>query len=271
VGIDRLDRVRSDAVRQLTVGQSGTPAADQEASAGEVLTGDLNLLRIEAILQYRVATPVDYVLQSGQIEPLLARAVEASLSRSLARRGVDAVLRSERGPIAQEVQDNLQADAQRLRLGVIILSVSLTDARPPAEVAADFAAAQSAESRREHRINEAETYKAVQLTTASARGQARLESARADAGRELLTARAEAQQFLALMPEAQRSRELTFRRLYIDSIQSMLERVRRKLILPAGESLDLTVLGQRDETTPSAVPQRANSVTPAPQQPGGIR
>ena len=72
------------------------------------------------------------------------------------------------------------------------------------------------------------------------------EAARAEAGRILLAARAEADQFLALLAEVRRSRDLSLRRLYIESVQSMLERVRRKLILPPGDSIDLTVLGLRD-------------------------
>ena len=97
-------------------------------------------------------------------------------------------------------------------------------------------------------------YEAVQLTTASVRGEALRESARADAGRTLLTTRAEVDRFLALLAEVRRSRELTLRRLYIESVQSLLERVRRKLILPPGDSIDLTVLGLRDQAAPAAVP-----------------
>ena len=130
-GIDRLDRIRTDAVRQLTIGQSGPPAADQEPSAGEVLTGDLNLLRIEATLQYRVANAVDHALRGEQADELLARAAEASLSRSLARRGVDAVLRSDRRRVAQEVQDDLQRSVDGLRLGVTDPGRQ-PDRRPPA-------------------------------------------------------------------------------------------------------------------------------------------
>ena len=47
-----------------------------------------------------------------------------------------------------------------------ILGVSLTDARPPAEVAPDFAAAQSARSEHDRRINEARTYAATTVTEA---------------------------------------------------------------------------------------------------------
>jgi membrane protease subunit HflK len=254
LGIDRLTRVRADAVRQLTIGRAGLPGADAEPSAGEVLTGDLNLLRIQATVQYRISSPVAYTLQAEASEPLLARAAEASLSRALAGHGVEAVLRSDRRRIAQEAEQDLQANSDRLSLGVTILGVSLTDARPPVEVAGEFAAAQAAESHRDRRINEARAYEAVQATAADSQAQAALEAARGEAGRTVLTARAEAQHFLALMAEVQRSRDLTIRRLYIESLQRLLEGVRRKLILPPGESLDLTVLGLQGAGAPRSPP-----------------
>ena len=253
-GIDRLDRIRTQEVRRLTVGGAGPASPDREPSAGEFLTGDLNFLRVEATLQYRIADAGAYALRREQAEDLLARAAEAGLMRSLARRGVDAALRTDRGRIAQEARDELQAVADGLHLGVLILGVSLTDARPPVEVAADFAEAQAAESRREDRINVARAYESVQVATASARGDALRESARAEANRELVTARADADRFLALLAEARRYRELTVRRLYIETVQSLLGRVRRKLVLPPGDSLDLTVLGSGGQAFAPPVP-----------------
>jgi membrane protease subunit HflK len=268
-GIDRLDRVRTDAVRQLTVGQNGPPSAVQEPSAGEVLTGDLNLLRIEAAFQYRVADPVDHLLRADQVEELLARAAEARLARALARRGVDAVLRTDRRRIAQEVRDDLQSDADRLRLGALILGVSLTDARPPVEVAADFVEAQAAESRRDDRINVARTYEAIQHATAASRGEALREAARAYAGRTLLATRAEADRFVALLEGARRSPELARRRLYIETVQSLLERVRRKVILPPGDPIDLTLLGLGERAVPSESPQAEMPKPPSTQPRNG--
>lgn len=266
-GIDRLDRIRTDEVRRLTVGQAGPASADREPSAGEFLTGDLNLLRVEATLQYRVADAVAHALHVDRAEDLLARAAEAGLVRSLARRGVDASLRSDRGRIAQEVRDDLQSAADGLHLGVLILGVSLTDARPPVEVAADFAEAQAAESRREDRINIARTYESVEVATAASRGESLREAARAGAARELLTARADADRFLALLGEVRRARDLTIRRLYVETVQSLLQGVRRKLILPPGDSLDLTVLGLRNQPSPPTPPQPGRPELRQPQQP----
>ena len=245
LGIDRIDRVRSDAVRQVTIGLAGPAGSDLEPAAGEVMTGDLNLLRFQATVQYRVARPVDYVLRVDQVEPLLATSAEASVSRALAVRGVDAVLRSDRQAIAREVERDLQSSADRYQSGVSILGVSLTDARPPTEVEADFAAAQSAESERDRRINEAKSYDETTTTASRAAAQAKLEVAHAAAQRTVLIAQAEAQRFLALLAEAGRSRSLTMRRLYIETMQSLLDGVKRKLVLPPGGDVDLTVLGSK--------------------------
>ena len=243
LGIDRIDRVRSDVVRQVTIGLAGPADSNLEPSAGEVMTGDLNLLRFQATVQYRVARPVEYVVRVDQVEPLLTLSAEASVSRSLAVRGVDAVLRSDREAIAREVERDLQSSADRYQSGISILGVSLTDARPPTEVEADFAAAQSAESERDRRVNEAKSYGETTATGSRAAAQAKLENAHAAAERMNLMAQAEAQRFVALMAEAGRSRSLTMRRLYIESMQALLNGVKRKLVLPPGGDLDLTVLG----------------------------
>jgi membrane protease subunit HflK len=243
LGIDRFDRVRTDEVRRLNVGTTETAAQAVDPAAAEFLTGDLNLVRAQAVVQYRVASPADLVVRAGDVEALLARLAEASLSLALARRGIDPVLRGDRQRIGGEVARDLGQAIARHRLGLEILGVSLTESRPPAEVAADFSAAQSAESQRDRRGNEARTQAETTVTAARATAGTRLETARAAAQRKLLGSRAGAQRFLALMEEARRSPELTVQRIYLDAMKTLLGRVRRKIVLPPGDAVDLTVLG----------------------------
>ena len=267
LGIDRLDRIRSDAVRQFTIGQSGPALVDQEPASGETLTGDLNLVQIQATVQFRVANPIDYQFRIDQAEPLLTRTAEAALSRALAHSPIDDVLRGERRRLAEEAQAEIQATVDRLSLGVTILGVSLTDARPPIEVAAEFAEAQSAASLRDRRVNDATTAASVKLTAASARVRSILEEARSDAERTILKDRAEAQGFLTLLPEAQRARSLTVRRLYIESLQSLLVRVKRKMIMPDQIPPDLTVLdvlGETGSARPASPMEKPPESSPTP-------
>ncbi len=246
-GIDRADRIRALEVRQLTVGLAAGASADFEPSAGEFMSGDLNLLRVQATIQYRAENPIEYVLRVEQVEPLLSRLAEAALARAMASRTVDAVLRSERQAIARDVEGQLQSSSSACHLGVAVLGVNLTDARPPGEVEADFAAAQSAESQRDRRINEAKSYGETMATTARSQAQSILETAHAAAKRRTLTASAQADRFKSMLAEAKHARSLTFHRIYIESMQSLLDGVKGKIVLPPGDSVDLTVLDAQDE------------------------
>lgn len=241
LGLERRDRVRTDEVRRLEVGLAGIPGRDDDPGAGEFLTGDKNLVRLRAVVQYRVADPVAFVLNADQAQGLLARLAEASLCRALSARGIDDVLHDGRAALARDAGAALAEAAGRHGLGVAVLGVSLTDARPPAEVQPAFDDAQAARSERDRRRNDARAYAEAARPAVLAEAQARADAARAVAARETLMARAEADRFLALLDEARRDRTLTIRRIYRDALRDLLPRVRRKLVLAPGEDLDLSL------------------------------
>jgi len=241
-GIDRQDRLRTDEVRQLEVGRE-LPGSSPEPAAEEFLTSDLNLARIRAIVQYRVTHLPGFLLAAEHAERVLARLAEAALTDSLARRGIDEVLRSGRIRVAAEVESRLRQAVGRYGLGVSILAVNLIDARPPAEVASEFASVQSAESHRAQRTHDALRQREVTIRSAQAQAQAERQRAAADNLRLLSTSKAQADRFLAILAEARGARGLTAQRLYLDTVRGLLQGVRRKIVVPPGEAVDLTVLG----------------------------
>jgi membrane protease subunit HflK len=267
LGIDRIDRIQAEAVRHLAIGLAGPAASDLEPSAGEVMTGDLNILRVEATVQYRVARPVDFVLHIDQVEPLLVKAADASLARAVACRGVDSALRADRTAIAHEVERELTRVADQYEAGVAILGVSLTSARPPIEVEPDFAAAQSAESESSRRKNEAASRAETSVAGARSAAGAKREAARGAGDRTILLARADALRFSELVDEIERSRTVAIRKLYLDSMQSLLERVKRKIVVPQGGAIDLTVLGVADSSSAAASAAPGSSPAKSPEPP----
>ncbi len=242
-GLDRVTRVRTDEVRKLTVGLADAAGSDSDMGSGEYLTGDLNLIRAQAIVQYRVADPAAYVTKAEQVEPILRRIAEASLARALASQNIDMTLKDGRAAAALGAGAFLEEEAKNAGLGVAVLGVSLTDARPPSEVAADFAAAQSARSVYDRRVNEAKSYALTSRTKADADAARTLEQSHARADRTLALARSKAGRFLALLAETDKARALTIRRIYLDTHREILPRVRRKLILGSDEPVDLSILG----------------------------
>ncbi len=243
LGVDRATRLRVDEVRRLEFGLIGTPGPLDAPGAGEYLTGDLNIVRARGVVQYRVADPVAYVLRSGDRDAILGRLTESGLARSLASRGIDAPLRSGRPEVAREVQAHLARSVADLGLGVAILGVNLTDARPPTEVEPAFAEAQAAQTARDRRINEGRSLGGLARPAAQASAEAALDAARARADRARTMAKADASRFLALLAEADRSRPLTVQRLYRDALRDLFPKVRRKVLMTPDEPVDLGLYG----------------------------
>ena len=242
IGLETRTRVRIDEVRRLEIGDGGSAS-----NGDEYLTGDLNLLRVRAAVQYRVSDPVAFVSRAEDVESLLATWAESSLSRALSTRGVDAILREGRSEVVRETELDLSRRASDADLGVSILSVSLTEARPPDEVAADFAAAQRAASDRDRRVNEANSQASTTLTAARSQASSRSERARALAERAVLLSNARAERFDALLVEARRDRRATLQRIHLDTLRELLSKVRRKILLDPTEPVDLSIFRERSE------------------------
>lgn len=243
LGLDRVERVETGRVRRVEVGLADVPGPEDDPGAGEYLTGDLNLIHARAVVQYRVADPARFVLAAEGREATLNRLAESCLARALARRGIDGALRDGRAAIADDVRASFDDAARGYGLGLAVLGVSLTDARPPAEVQPDFTAAQSARSDLDRKHHEAEARAESVRIDARAKARAAEEVARAAADRTLTLARGRADRFLALLAEAGRSRGLTVRRLYLDALRDGLARARRKVLLTPDEPIDLSLFG----------------------------
>ncbi|MGE0760486.1 MAG: hypothetical protein AB7O38_25965, partial [Pirellulaceae bacterium] len=114
---------------------------------------------------------------------------------------------------------------------------------PPAEVAAAFADVVAAQRDREQAINQAHSYAGQTIAEAHAVAQQIRHAARADGDRRIRAARGEADRFERLRIEYERSPELTARRMYWESLAAVLPRLRAKLLLDGGETIDVTVVG----------------------------
>ena len=241
-GLDDRARVRLDSMRTIEIGLSGSPGPGDAPDLGEYLAGDENMVLARGVVQYRVADARDYALAAEEPEELLRRSAESALSRAFAGRSTEEILRTGRLATASAARASLSADLARLRIGVEILAFNLVDARPPAEVAEDFNAAQSAASERDRLLREAEGLAETTRIAADAQATARLDAAKADAARIVADAHGQAQRFLSLLPELRARREFLIRRLLAVSLRESLPRVLRKVVTTGGEPVDLGLI-----------------------------
>ena len=91
-GVDRVDRVAVDHLRRVVVGyQDG---GDAEMPGGQLLTGDHNLVNVQAAIYYKIRPDqvADYVVQADRVDGLTARAAETVMAEWVASRTVDEAL-----------------------------------------------------------------------------------------------------------------------------------------------------------------------------------
>jgi membrane protease subunit HflK len=137
-GIDRVDRVDVDSVRHVTIGFSASDSDDLglETPPGQLLTGDHNLVNIQAVIDYIVDDKgVElFVLYKDAVDGIVARCAETVLAEWVAARGVDEVLLRGRILLPAQLKELTQMRIEPYQLGVRIQQASVGDLNPPRQV-----------------------------------------------------------------------------------------------------------------------------------------
>jgi modulator of FtsH protease HflK len=253
-GIEQVDRVKLIQTRTLAVGATSPNEAPllraPDGGSDDFLTGDLNLVTAEAIVQYRVRDPAAYLFRTPDLQGSLAAISRWVLTRALANRGVDELLTTGRAEVAEGLTRGIQALADREGLGISIVAIRLGRVAPPMAVAPAFADAARARSDRRQAITRALEYR--DRTQSEARGQAReiADAAGGQFDRLVLPARGEAARFTQVLAEARKGPEPFRRRLFLETLAELLPRFRRTIVVPPGQDMDISFFG--DERAPQA-------------------
>ena len=171
-GIDRVDLAPVGHVRSITVGFSDKEEKDDVIPAGQMLTGDHNLVNVQASINFRVRNREkdmeDYVLQKDQIDAFVARAAETLLAEWIAAHSVDDVRRHGKSRLADYLLQRLPERLEKYDLGVEIESASIPKLEPPGEVKAAFDKLAQAEASIRTKVNPAEQDAATRRNEANA-------------------------------------------------------------------------------------------------------
>ena len=244
-GLDLVDRIKPGQTRTLTVGardpQSAPLAQAPNPENDDFLTGDLNVVTAQAILQYRVLDPVAFLFAARSVDATLAAVAESALTQALAGQSIDDVLTTGRAEVADRMLRAVQERADLQGLGVSIRAVRLGRVAPPVPVAPAFADAARARSDRRQAVTRAEEYR--DRAQADARSQAR-EIADRGAGqfdRLVQGARGDADRFTKVLAESRKDLTATRQRLYLEALAELLPRFARKVVVASGQDLDISL------------------------------
>ncbi|MCL6711744.1 FtsH protease activity modulator HflK [Pseudomonas sp. R2.Fl] len=224
-----------------------------------VLTRDENIVTVSVNVQYRIADPRLYLYGSRNADDVLQQAAQSAVREQVGRSDLDTVL-GERGPLGSQAKERLQASLDTYRTGLVVTELNLPDARPPEEVKPAFDEVNSAQQIKDRLVNEARAYAA--RIVPEARGTAARTRTVAEGYKAATVARAQgdADRFSLLQEQYKNAPDVTRKRLWLDTVQQVLQQNNRKVI--GGDSRQLIYLPMPAQT--GAAPA-ASSSAPAPE------
>ncbi len=247
-GIDRVDKLKPQQYQRVTVGTGLTDRAvgrQTEPRLAECLTGDRNLIVVPAVVQYQIIDPKAYLLKVTDVPTLVRNVTAGALCSVISSMNVDDVLTVRRIAVQNEVREAAQRLLERYGAGVRIASVSLEGVGPPQEpeVADAFRDVTRAREDRQRAINEAKGYQNQLIPQAGGQSHRILREAEADAEEIIVLAQGDADHFRSFAAELSGNRDLTFKRLILETMEEVLPRL-KKIILDGGvgETLDLGLI-----------------------------
>ncbi len=200
-------------------------------SEAQMLTGDLNVVIVEWTTQFRVADPYKFLFRVRNLRETFRDMNQAVMRAVVGDRSVTEVLTIGRQEIASEVEVRLQDLSNQYETGLKIEQVVLQDVNPPDEVKPSFNEVNQAQQQRERMINEART--AFNRVIPKARGEAlqAIQEAEGYATDRVNRAKGDAARFQALLEAYRKAPAVTRRRIYLETLQEILQSVKRTLVL----------------------------------------
>ena len=200
-----------------------------------MLTGDMNILSVEFIVQYKISQAKDYLFNVANIEETIRKSAEAAMREVVGKNKIDEALTVGKAAIQQSTQQLLQSIVDEYQGGVQIATVQLLDVNPPQKVAKFFKDVASAKEEREQLINQAHGYRNDIIPKAKGQAAQDVNQAKGYAQARIARAEGEANHFLQTLEEYKKAKGVIGKRLYIETMEEVLSKV-DKIILDSKAS-----------------------------------
>jgi membrane protease subunit HflK len=242
LGIDTVYKVHTEQVDTETFGfkslSSGIQSRYEKNALTEreslMLTGDLNVIDVEWIIQFRRDDPRKYLFNVQ--DPIMTiRDISESVNRRIVgNRSFDYVLQN-REEVNRMAQEELQKILDDYETGIHIVNVRLQNVVPPDPVKGAFNEVNEAQQEKEKLINEAQETYNRQIPQARGEAERAINGARGFALERINHAKGDVARVAAVLKEYRSTKEVTKQRLYLEAYQSILPNAKEIYIIDSAQ------------------------------------
>jgi membrane protease subunit HflK len=266
--VETVEIVNLSQVRTVEVGYRNN-VKSKVLKESLMLTDDENIIDIQFAVQYILKSPEEYLFNNRATDEAVLQSAETAIREIVGKSKMDFVLYEGREQVAAQATKLMQEILDRYKTGIQVSKVTMQNAQPPEQVQASFDDAVKAGQDRERAKNEGQAYANDVIPKAKGAAARLLEEANGHRQRVVANAEGEASRFQQVLTEYQKAPGVTRERMYIETVQQVLESTSKIIVDQKGSGsllyLPLDKLLQAPATA-SALPQtQAAPETPAPQ------
>jgi membrane protease subunit HflK len=242
--------------RSLVAGRRTQYAKNDFENESLMLTGDLNVIDVQWIVQYRIEDPGRYLFHVRETRDTIRDIAEAVMRRVVGNRLGSDVLTVGRVSVANEVKEEMQKILTDYQTGVRLVTVELQDVTPPDPVKPAFNEVNESRQDRERMVNQAQEQANKEIPKAGGEANRSIAESQGYAVERVNQARGEATRFEAGLKEYQQAREVTRRRLYLEAMNEILPGA-KELYVVDGDQRALIPLLSLNPRPDSTLPKEA--------------
>lgn len=221
-----------------------TPEASQEAV---MLTGDLNVVVLEWIVQYKIKDSYKYLFKMRDADNTFRDMNEAVVRRVVGDSSVDEVLTIGRARLANEAKEELQKLCDLYEIGLDVSQLIFQDVNPPDTVKPSFNDVNESLQEKERKINEAWAEYNNEIPKATGEAQQAIRAAEGYASERVNNALGDASRFTSIYREYAKAPQVTRKRMYLETINDILPKISKKIITDDKLKNILPLLNLSDE------------------------
>ena len=189
-----------------------------------MLTGDLNIVDVEWIIQYRISDPVKWLFRVNDQRKTIRDISQSVINLLVGDRAILDVIGSERANIEQQGQDMMNKLFDKYGLGIRVTTVKLQNIVPPkGPVQSAFEDVNKAIQDRSRLINEGKQAYNEVIPRAKGEADQSIEQAKGYAVERVNKAQGDVARFLKVLEEYNRNPQVTRSRLYYEMFENVFK------------------------------------------------
>jgi membrane protease subunit HflK len=195
-----------------------------------MLTGDQNIVDIDFAVLWKISDAGKFLFNIENPAQTVKVVAESAMREVIGKNPIQRILTEGRGQIEQRTKTLMQQVLDSYDAGILVTQVNLQKSDPPAQVIDAFRDVQAALADRERAQNEAEAYRNDIVPRARGEAQRLLQQAEAYKQEVVSNADGEAARFTSVFNEYKVAKDVTARRLYLESMEQILRGTNKIII-----------------------------------------